>query len=515
MKIRVYKFGCRRPDDEQRALQLIGQAWLYREDLRQAYNTYARERRADYAANAEAEHVNVYERARYGVHVIAFHRNRTFRTFREELNGRVRDIRSRRGHLLDWGTYQLEEAAALAASKASDLSDIKQQPWDETGRIGCMILSSTAFPAAAWKHPRVVLTEPDARGHANLTIRVGAAKSAMQITWPIKLHRPFPKNSIVKQVAVQRIRLGWRYRWEAIITLGIPDDVEVRDPHAYGTVGIDVGWREEHERGQRISTHESNGTVGSLHIHTREKLLYADEVRGTRDRLFDQAKYYAQDTGIQGCEHAKLWRNKKRLHQIALRRISSGTPDLGLVWWRERDRHLEDIERAAREKSIAQRRHAIREYADSLAKQYEFVALEDMPMTDWLNKGETSELERRRATAALSELQSAIVHRFGDARVDWVPPEYTTMTCAKCGVVRGEPVGRRVYWVCACGHEHHQDVNAAEVIRLRSEGWRGDGNPVRARTRKPKKKEGKKRKAAKVIMRKEDTARVPLSEAAE
>lgn len=494
---RVYKFGCRSPNDERTAVQLLGQAWLYYEDVLRAYARHAHRRvKGDDDAHMFA----------YATHA----KNRD-----------IRAARARRGHLLDCGTYWLVEAAALQAAKTS-LGPPKVRPFDGTGRIGAAIQPVDQFSADAWNHGRVSLSAPDSRGHAELSILVGEKKRARALTWPVKLHRPFPRGAIVKQVAVQRTRNGHRFRWEALVTISFDERAELRgstnersverDVNARGAVGVDVGWYRDGEQGFRCATHAGpDGEVGALHIDLPNAFLYSDSVRSIRDVNFDDAKAYAQNAGLEGASHAKLWRNKQRLVDVAGR-----VEDLGLALWVERDKHLEDIECGVRQRAMRRRLDSYRRYADALARRFKIVALEDMPMQDWVGKGETHAKERRRSMAALYLLQQCIVHRFGDARVDWVPAEYTTMTCAECGAVQGAQVGaERMHECDACGARWHQDENAARVIRSRCERWTGGGSPVRARSRKLKKK-GKKKAASRAPEVTESaTAREAVDKAAE
>ena len=500
----VYKFGCRAPREHGLALQLLGQAWLYEDELRRAYNAHKRRERALRAGLAEASHVRAYEsylasQDEVG-HVFAFYKDVLWGAHKETLNARIRESRKRRGRLLDWGTYSLIETALACASKDSDTDPIRSQPWEGTGRIGAFVASVEQFDAhpkdvddeVLWRHKRVQLTRPDARGHALLTIVVSElprtrknkpAPTPISITWPIKLHRPFPPDSVIKRVAVQRVRNGHRYRWQAIVT--IAREAIERDVDARGVVGVDIGWRMDPE-GMRVATHSGEEGVAALHTNTLSAFQYSDAVRGTRDEVFETSKAYVKAAELPGAEHAHLWRDKERL-----RRLLARTPNLGVAMWNERDKHLEDIECRARSRAIGRRLDAYRTYADQLAKRYRVVALEDMSMSSWVGKGETHARERQRASAALYLLQSTIALRFGPDRVDWVPAQATSLTCSSCEVARSEPLGAASHWTCAsCGATHHQDENAALNIRRLCERWIAEGKPVRARTKKaPKKKE--------------------------
>lgn len=481
--VRVYRYGCRAPNDERTAIQIIGQAANYREDQRRVVNDDARRRKDVWSANRETAHVAAWAAHHRAVHVEARARHEQHAALREAKLADERAARKARGHLLDWGTYTLVEAEVDQAATATKLDPVRRADFDATGRIGAFILSRDAFPVDDWRHPRVSLTEPDARGHAVLTMRVGPAKSMTVITWPIKIHRPLPRGGTVKQVAVQRIRVGHRYRWEALVTVAF--DAGERDRDAGGCVGVDIGWRVMPD-GQRVAMAVgSDGHVEELRIDTLAAFEYADAVRGTRDKHFDEAKAHAADAGH--APHARLWRDKERMRSLARR-----AGDIGLAWWHERDKHLEDIECGVRMRAQRRRLDVFRVFADRLAKRYRIAAMEDMPMGDFVGEAETHAKERKRSTAALYMLQQTILHRFGAARVDWVPARDTTRTCSSCGGVRSEGVGSALHWTCAdCGVEHDQDENAARVICSIGERWSGAGNPPRARKRKASKGKGK------------------------
>lgn len=390
--------------------------------------------------------------------------------------------RAGRGHLLDAGTYWLVEDSVAAASKASGVDPIRAERFDETGRIGAAIQSVDRFPAASFRHKRVVLEPADRSdpryrpGNHVLSIAVGELSAQRWIRWPVRVHRPLPDGAVVKQVAVQRTRVGHRFRWEVLVTVSFEQRRET-DGEARGVVGMDVGWRREGAL-LRVATHDGEDGCGVLCTDALEAFDYADAVRSVRDRAFDEAKTHARSVGLPGAEHAHLWRDKARLHRLAL-----GHEELGTRWWRERDRHLEDIECGRRARAVRRRLDAYRAYADGLARRYRIVALEDMPMIGWV-EGDQRYRDRQRA-AAIGLLQQVIAERFGPERVDWVPTKNTTRTCPDCGEVRSEGVGPVVEWACeACGVVHHQDEGAARNIRASCERWIDDGNPPRARSRK-------------------------------
>lgn len=485
----VYQYGALGQCSEPRlALQLLGQEWNYREDLRRAYNAERRIMRELYAllrTGDEAHHVLAYERSER----------------RERLNARLRDVRARRGHLIDHGTYWLVEDAMVQSNKRTEGVDpIRKHDWDETGRIGAAIMSSERFlvmaegPAETPRdslitHKRVTLSAPNDRRLATVTIAVGEAKERRTISWTIKLARPLPPRSIVKRIAMTRDRNGHRFRWRMLVTLAVPVDLRPynNDDGAKGVVGVDVGWRLEEGRSMRVAT--ANDALGSFSLvtDTLDAFEYADAVRGIRDVVFEQATEYVASAGIPGGEHARLWRDKSRM-----RRLAERTQTLGANMWLRRDRHLEDIECGVRQRAIRRRLDNFRVFAARLAGQYRYVALEDMRMSSWVGEAETHRKERVRSAAALYLLQHCLAERFGPDRVLWIDPANTSRTCAACGLVRGETVGPNVHWTCAgCAATHHQDENAAEVIRRIGERLIDEGKAVTARTRKAATKKAK------------------------
>lgn len=559
---RVYKHGLLAPTDPAHhalALQLLGQASNYAEALRRIYNDSSslRKKIADTERDA---HVHAWE-ATLAEEERAARKLRTKEAYErlDELRREgIRNARRNRGHLVDAGTYWLVEAAALAAAKASGTRPIASKRFDGGGRIGAAIqvdeqvslptvtacercegqlpkskrcAHGIAFGTKRFTVEPIALRKLGAKSTRDdlhtLTIHVGELKSQTSIAWPLKISRPFPPGAKLKQVAVQRVRRGHRFVWEALFTLTFEEQNE-RDHDARGIVGIDVGWRLEARDRLRVATHNGQRSLhdvpeaGALFLDTVDALEYADSVESFRDQAFNAAKAFAQDAGIAGAEHAKQWQNFERLHRLALlerdKRLPGGG-NVGLPLWRERDKHLEDIASGVRGKALRRRKDSFAVYADVLAKKFRYVVLEDMPMADWVGQQDDAHRERIRSAAAVSFLQMAILHRFGPDRVHWEKAEGSTRTCAICGTVRPTSVGPAPLWECeGCGASHHQDENAAVVLRKRGEGWIDGGNPPGARTRKMKVSLKKKKGASqKGDMRsnEEGTSREALDMAAE
>lgn len=551
---RIYRFGAwepQKPEERALALQMLGLAHLYGDDLRRAYNEQKRWERAIRSGLAESTHVRAYEAHLAEVdeigHVFAFEKAVMWQEVKDQKNERVRAVRARRGALLDHGTYWLVEEQFTAAAADSGLDPIRKRDWDQTGRIGAAIASTERFPAVPefepsatieadtmWDHPRVRLStltdlwtkggtvSRKKAGCGELTIvvgpraRKGSGEVDKSITWPVRMHRPFPVDAIVKRVAMLRVRVGQRFRWKLLVTVNYEDTCTDMPVSTEGlaaaassgpsVVGIDLGWRREKppaEGGERYFPAGQQNAIdvrsgppmrvatwngqtgesvdaGAIVSDALSLFTYADAVHGTRDDHFNLVKEYIKKEQLPGWQHVHAWKSKDRV-----RRLAAKLPmDLGLAMWCARDKHLEDIESARRALAIDRRKDLMRSTAARLARRYRYVALEDMAMSKFVGKAETHSAERRRSMASLAEWQKTLAARFGPERTVWVPAALTTMTCSACAHVREKPVGVAARWTCdGCGADHHQDENAAIVIRQWAEQWLVQGKPPRARTK--------------------------------
>jgi putative transposase len=149
-----------------------------------------------------------------------------------------------------------------------------------------------------------------------------------------------------------------------------------------------------------------------------------------------------------------------------------------------RRRQVEVVARCHRQ--IAnQRRNAAHQLSRQLVKKYDFIALEDLKITNMTQKPKANPnpanpgtylpngavrkagLNRSIHDAGWGQLVAMILYKAECAgrEVVTVSPHHTSQRCAECG--HTEPsnrVSQAVFRCCACGHEDHADRNAARNI---------------------------------------------------
>lgn len=444
---KVFQYGCRAPRDdiqETRAIQLLGQAANYADDLRRAYNVDRR----DLSHKREDAHVIVWSRQPER---------------REDRNARIRAARAARGALVDWGTYSLVEEAVLQSAKRTAVGDrLRAHPrvWDGQGRIGAFVSSSNKPKVeqdGSVHHGRITMTAPDAKGYALLAVVVGPAKTGTRIVWPIKVHRPLPVGATIDRVAVQRVRNGWRYRWEALFTVTY-ESAQTPRPSGVATMMLSTIPGTGHVADVLLP----DGRTFAITHDVADSMRYSDSVRSTRDQHFDIAKALASERYRTEQQHPEMWRDKSRLARLALREN-----DADLEWWRYRDRHLEDIESGVRQRSERRRLDAYRVAAARIAAACSVLVLEDIRPT-LATRGENREANYD----ALGELHCTLADK---TSLCWMPPEYTSLTdlrdagenwIAEQGTVRArtsKPVKRKAepYQAPNAGTEHGYEVEGA------------------------------------------------------
>jgi hypothetical protein len=221
----------------------------------------------------------------------------------------------------------------------------------------------------------------------------------------------------------------------------------------------------------------------------RDGLAKADELRSLRSRLFDEARdslvTHLRDVSppewmLDRVGHLSRWRSPAKLASLARawgnRRFDGDEQAFGaLENWRYRDHHLWQWEASQRTKSLRRRREVYRVFAASMARQYGTVALERIDMRAFSKKApvesakeESAVARSQRHEAAISELRDCLAQCL--ARVD-VPPAYTSMTCAECGLSEPWQDRSEMEHTChGCGAVFDRDINAARNIMTIASG---------------------------------------------
>jgi len=186
----------------------------------------------------------------------------------ERINALAADLkRNARAHSgLYWGTYlRIEDAAAQSAKMPlydgehpNDPRFIRWRPDCWHGECAVQLqnglpldrlvsgadtrLRLTLPEVGAWDHPSWAERHRRARTAA-LQMRVASTKSGAPVwaTFTLDMHRPLPKDSVVKWAVVQRVPVGPHFRWVLLLTVDAPTTGIL--PETGSIVALDVGWR--------------------------------------------------------------------------------------------------------------------------------------------------------------------------------------------------------------------------------------------------------------------------------
>jgi len=246
---------------------------------------------------------------------------------------------------------------------------------------------------------------------------------------PIELHRPLPDDATVKQVTLKKEKTG---EWFAIFGIEMETEPPAKPPLSKidtdEMVGIDVGI-----------------------------LKYAHDTDGVAVESLDLTD-----------ERDRLEREQRKLSRKAYESNN---------WEKQRQRVAECHLRIKQK-----RRDFLHKLSNYYAREYEFVAVENLDTKDLLESPGNS---RNTASAAWNTFTSMLetkCEREGTHFVE-VDPAGTTKECASCGVETDKPLWVREHSCPACGFEADRDANAAWNILSRGLSKLGvvhsEGTPVK------------------------------------
>lgn len=441
-------------------------------------------------------------------------------TINEEAAQKQRDARAACG--VYWGTYLLIEDAAQAARKAPMFDGLEPNDprfvcWTGEGQVGVQIQGGMSsgdlfgndtriridpVDEAAWWSPS--RSERRKKSRTTLHLRVGSeGRDPIWASWPMIMHRPLPKNSVIKRVNVSLRRIGPREQWSVELT--VADETEL-PKLGTGAVAVDLGWRVIGEEIRVAYWRAENGESGELRLPADliSGLHKPETLRATRDKAFNEmrdvvAKWLKEnDAPEETTEKAKFivqWRSQARL--AALTRYWTEHRFAGdeeiypkLEAWRYHDYHLWEWECSKRKKTILRRREIYRVFAAQLANRYRTLIIEDFDLREMAKlpkpNDESSQNQTARSNrqlASTSTLRAALVQAFAKTGELWkAPAQNTTRRCHVCGVIKKFDAGQAIEHMCPNGHFWDQDDNAAHnLLALWREYLSAEQNLVGAR----------------------------------
>jgi putative transposase len=163
----------------------------------------------------------------------------------------------------------------------------------------------------------------------------------------------------------------------------------------------------------------------------------------------------------------------KAQRKMARRRRPKGTaPSKGYLTAKRQAARIE-------KKAARQNTHDARQWANRVIEAHHLIAVEDFKPKFLAN----SRMARTAADAAIGACKRELIYRGTRAgrKVVLVPPAYTTMTCAECGMRAKERLGLglRIFECGNCGHTDCRDRNAARTILATAERVRASADDIR------------------------------------
>jgi len=429
----------------------------------------------------------------------------------------VKEARNASG--LWWGNYNAVcNSYDVARSRAmKEGAELKFHRFDGSGRFSCQIqggittegllagkhniaqvrlVDQGTWAEAAGKRPPATMLQDvgsrrDSREYGILSVTIYTfkdeeGKHRRTLDFPIILHRPLPEGATLKQLVVNRRKVGTDYRWA--VTFTFTGEAESVDNASPLTCGINLGWKQV-QGGLRIATVQ-DGQGASRHIvlpnDVVDRLEYADgDLKSRIDTSTNEnlawilEKWNGDDLPESLVEVRSSLRRAKKPHPAKFAKAvlvwREQCPDYLPSAYQESESRRKQVKRLSlehahlRDKVLRRRQDFYRVEAKKLAEKYSRIVLDklDLRKMAMLEKsdGTPNELNekarRQRTIAAVSEFREWLIKqakKTGTA-IEQVSVE-STHTCSACGGVMEPSEG--LIWKCrSCKVLVDQDENAA------------------------------------------------------
>jgi len=341
---------------------------------------------------------------------------------------------------------------------------------------------------------------------------------------PVLMHRPIPKDGIIKNVFLHCRGFGHDAQWSVTVQVALP--IASRSSTASGVVGVDVGWAKLPNGDVRVAVAaDTHGNLVSELVlpaawaelsDDKDKPLpkvgegcsimaKVEHLKSVRDRLFDEINHdlielegavdlpkVLEEKGLKfwaervAKSKPSLWNSNERMlkfvrecHEVFPEKTSRALRGLGqrgptATAWYHREIHLSQMENGLRKKFYDKRDHLYQQWALSLAQRYTEIHLEKNvlkvfstgPAEEKAAAALGSAVRRQKNSVAVSTMTTTIRHTFGrlGGVVRDVEAAYTSQTCSSCGHIDRKNRERRQFDCTKCGLQLDADHNGAVNI---------------------------------------------------
>lgn len=416
-----------------------------------------------------------------------------------------------------WGSYLLQEEAAMAAAEMPFFDDDGVSPndprfqrWTGEGSLGVQVQGGAPASEILRGASTLVKCFPDERAYleracdrrkiqgdkktGRLTMRVDSDEKGKPIwaSWHMDMHRLLPPTAIVKRAAVHVRKIAHKTEWSLTVTV---DHVRTPLEENARTVAIDIGWRVVPGGIRVAGWKDSSGHTGEIKLDAKTLALLKRpaDLRSERDHYFGMAKlrlknFLGKFLDVpewlrKETETLDRWGSADRLVRLFVlwdeRRFDKDFAAWNeLMAWYWRDRHIALSEASIRLTALRRRKSFYRETAAWFAETYGTIVLEQFdlravakrPAVEAEAENETARSNRQ--LVAVSEFRAAVVNAASSRgrTVLAFPARNTTRECPSCGRVEARDAAASTVLSCVCGAVWDQDVDGAPDILLK--GWR-------------------------------------------
>jgi len=399
----------------------------------------------------------------------------------------VKDLRKS----LYWGTYLLvEEAVKQAAKMTPGFLKLKTLPnHQQPGRIGIQIMGGIS-PDKLTTDTRIQIHQDGRNGTCRL--RVGTVENTRDPLWaefPIRMHRPLPKDAQIMWSVVTRVPGHLLRPWIYHLCLTIRTSQVAERPNLArtGTCAVNFGWRLTKDNTLRVATLNVD-SIQTAHLELPSDIYRRfDKCKDLQSILDDNFNQIKKDLStwilehlaslpqafLESFENLQHWRSARMVFELVdywqNHRLPNDQDIFEKVWyWRGRYFHLQQWLTGNRTKALRARLDYYRKVAREIAITREKIIIEAFDMSQVATRP-PAEMEdttwqkarENRTRASCHELRLCIVQacaKYG-TKIVLVKAENNTRRCNVCGKILEWNPARELVRQCPDCSTWDQDIN--------------------------------------------------------
>ncbi len=324
------------------------------------------------------------------------------------------------------------------------------------------VLRLNPVPAEAYESPIRSIRRKAQRSVVSIRIASTEKKKPIWLTLPCVLHRPLPKNGLIRAADVLRERVATHWRWKLVIFVETSPDNVPTIPKKSGLIAIKIGWTKK-ENGLRVCYwSDEDGNQGELLLSNYFVLGMGrvDSIRSKRDLDFNQIRdrlveWKKKNNSLpewfkERTKTLSQWKSTVKLASMVVfwqKNRFVGDEDIfqAVESWRREDKHHYEYEANLRDRLMRQRRELYRVFAKNIVNNYSKVIMENYDLRPLVKRtkkgGKADELPKEarhdRVLASVSRLRMIIKNACKRENVIITEKDTTNTvrTCCICGSV--------------------------------------------------------------------------------